>query len=1613
MNMKQNPDFSYCFAANRRADARCGLARFFCAFFLLGMVFAQSVMAAAPVWHTADQQTATGTGTTATVDAPSNLQAGDLIILMFTQQRSPSALGSGFTAPPGFTLIRRSHGTAGSDRPEIVAFYKIATANEPSTYTSTTTDQGSTPVWRAVSARVTGHDPIEPIGNSRGVNSGTSSVNSLTTPTIRTMGPDSLVVAARTVRSEVSNPNTPAGMTLQGDLAGTGSGDNNANGPAMRWATQEYPSQGSDTGAKSFTWTNSARAAGFTFEIRRNLPGNSPRVNGLFFGSGDNFRYPSTPYAISDQGSELYVRLIDGRLYVALVVNRSVNDMVFDGNQGSAYLSSVGWGSGGNTNFHRRRDSEYATFTLSVGDESWTWRQGLADQPGLSPAGNGNSGYDRAEAGWVSGTGTGGGSAPGTEPPTYVAASSLAWNMNRYAQLSNVGQNVWTMPGSNTAGNSWKSPWVGADGSGNPAENPNSAIDPAEGHPGPSGTPSPTDDWITFSDTYQWEWAMVYEWSVDFADSAFGDLGSTPIFVITGSSHHSPKKTGPGEDDPFQLVDSSPLSDYGDLPAPYPTLRADNGARHTIDTFGTRLGQSLDSEIDGIPHPLALGDDLDGVDDEDGVTLLTPLIPGGTAEIEVIIGGAPGYLSAFIDWNGDGTLDNVDLVSVTGPVNFTHNDDLLDTFFSETGTYVLTVNVPSNAEGMMASRWRITNQSGEGGASPTGRADSGEVEDHIFTASIGDRVWLDLNQDGIQDDGEPGFEGVTVHLYDSDDNLIDTQVTDADGNYLFTNVPAGSGYYIQVVAPPGFIFSPQFEGSDPEADSDADANGVIVVADIFPGQEILTYDAGLYAVGSIGDTVFFDWNGNGVQDAGEAGIPGVTVQLFESNGTTLIDTQITDANGEYLFANLPPGTYVVSLPPPGTGGIPAGYTLTASPDTPVSTTHTVVLGVDEIYLLADFGYQPGGDGSIGDTVFYDVNSNGEFTPGDGDVGIPGVTVWLYHDVNGDGLLDAGDLLVGTEVTDANGNYLFENLDPNLFYLVLADDGTGSGVENFFTLDYSLTTDDNPISVTPGDFAAATDNEFLDADFGYNAPQPASLSGHVFEDVNNDGVLDGSDIRLPNVTVNLYELSPLGQRILVGSVETDPDGYYEFLDLPPGLYVVEVDTTDPDIPNGLVTSQPEYFVTLESGDNVEDLDFPFVPLIEKSVDLTDAFPGDILTYTIRANPPAAGPIQNLRVIDNVPANTQFLSASHGGVLENNRVVWNLGSTVPATQGTLTANPFIYAFRGGDTQTVWRYDVNEAEWVSIDDFGLDVGAGGAMVYTGQGGDVFALRGNNTQSFRRLNIEAAPFEAWEPRAAVDSSANVWEGGALTQLDGIVYALVGNNSTEFLSYNPQVDSWTDLEPTPGTVGRSASLAASTTHIYALRGNNFPNFWRYDPVSDTWETLASTPATMGASGADPELGGGAMGYYNGSVYVLRGDGTQDFWRYDIGTNSWSTLTPGGQPLAQAPVPVGQGAAMVFRSIRFYTMIGNGNAFYRYNIAENTWTQLPDTPEGVMAGGALASVGGVPARETVMTATPFAVRDGDVITIQVDLSACGNCPNDTNIGPPPLIVTGEGGPPPP
>lgn len=73
---------------------------------------------------------------------------------------------------------------------------------------------------------------------------------------------------------------------------------------------------------------------------------------------------------------------------------------------------------------------------------------------------------------------------------------------------------------------------------------------------------------------------------------------------------------------------------------------------------------------------------------------------------------------------------------------------------------------------------------------------------------------------------------------------------------------------------------------------------------------------------SLGDTVWYDDNMNGIQDEGEGGVEGVTVQLFDCEGA-LLDEMLTDANGFYLFDNLPAGEYHVKF-----SNIPVGYVFT-------------------------------------------------------------------------------------------------------------------------------------------------------------------------------------------------------------------------------------------------------------------------------------------------------------------------------------------------------------------------------------------------------------------------------------------------------------------------------------------------------------------------------------------------------------------------------------------------------------------------------------------------------------------------------------------------------------
>ncbi len=102
----------------------------------------------------------------------------------------------------------------------------------------------------------------------------------------------------------------------------------------------------------------------------------------------------------------------------------------------------------------------------------------------------------------------------------------------------------------------------------------------------------------------------------------------------------------------------------------------------------------------------------------------------------------------------------------------------------------------------------------------------------------------------------------------------------------------------------------------------------------------------------IGDTVWKDANGNGIQDNGEAGISGVVVTLLDSNGLPVPGgTAVTDANGNYIFS-VDAGTYSVQVDASNfnTGGALAGLTSTTGGEVQTNTVTT-----DNV-LTYDFGY---------------------------------------------------------------------------------------------------------------------------------------------------------------------------------------------------------------------------------------------------------------------------------------------------------------------------------------------------------------------------------------------------------------------------------------------------------------------------------------------------------------------------------------------------------------------------------------------------------------------------------------------------------------------------------
>lgn len=404
----------------------------------------------------------------------------------------------------------------------------------------------------------------------------------------------------------------------------------------------------------------------------------------------------------------------------------------------------------------------------------------------------------------------------------------------------------------------------------------------------------------------------------------------------------------------------------------------------------------------------------------------------------------------------------------------------------------------------------------------------------FLSVAVGNRVWLDANNNGLYDAGETFFSGATVNLYlDADDNgvpdgaAIRTTTTDAGGLYLFDGL-APNTYIVGVVTPTNFVRS-SVNGGDPDNNIDNDNNGVLVSGNETRSNPVtlslnaeptgetpndttttadnsgnLTVDFGFTRSYSIGNRVWFDTNNNGQINAGEVGINGVSVSLFASaNLTTALQTTTTDASGYYRFDNVVAGSYVIRINPSNftSGGVLAGYQ---------NTTGNTAANVDSTATLAgEDGINPAGAANT-------VLTNG-----------------ILSNVK---TIAANSTAEPTGETDVQAS--------------------GQG------------TADNQANMT--------------IDFGFYR---LSLSGTVWNDTgaganNNNGQLDAGETPISGVVVLLYDAAgvevPVGLDGILGTADdglggmlTNSSGNYNFQGLPPGDYRVGVNTSrtgTPSTPN---------------------------------------------------------------------------------------------------------------------------------------------------------------------------------------------------------------------------------------------------------------------------------------------------------------------------------------------------------------------------------------------------------------------------------------------------------------
>ncbi len=410
-------------------------------------------------------------------------------------------------------------------------------------------------------------------------------------------------------------------------------------------------------------------------------------------------------------------------------------------------------------------------------------------------------------------------------------------------------------------------------------------------------------------------------------------------------------------------------------------------------------------------------------------------------------------------------------------------------------------------------------------------------------ASLGGRVWNDQDGDAIQDAGEDGIDSVTVLITNGQGGTT-PQVVDGDGGYTFTGLSAGV-YTLTVDAatvPPVYeLMTTHLPLQITLGNGEVNDNGAI----------------GLKArSSSIGDTLYYDANADGVQGPGEPGLGNISLDLYLDDGDgvfepvpalgsdTYVGTTVSNAAGSYRLDAPVAGNYFVDVT--DSQGLLAGLAHTVGGQSVTDPSPAIPVAVGQTVQSVDFGYVR--------------------LPGAGHA-ILGDQVWV--DENGDGVRQLSEpVVIDTQICatpNVGGAPLCAQTDINGRYLLELPVGGYTVAPTSPPLGLSVTTP-SPLAVVLAD-----GDQNLSADFGFGGAAAilGSIGGQIWQDLPVNDLVDGvydpaTEPGLPNVSVDLIlDRNNDGAwdsgDVYVATL-SDMGGIFRFKGLLAGAYLAQVSDT---------------------------------------------------------------------------------------------------------------------------------------------------------------------------------------------------------------------------------------------------------------------------------------------------------------------------------------------------------------------------------------------------------------------------------------------------------------------